>query len=409
MLGIAEILTFAGVPDILKILKKKLLLFFLILLVYSAAAGAEETVSVLYFESLDRTEEFLWMEKGIADTLISELSGADGLVIVEREQLQRVIKEMALSLSGLTDEAGAPEIGRLLNAEKLIYGSYSSLQGLLRINCRAVETSTGKIVFSLSEEGPLKDFSLLNRRLAGKIRQGLGFPINGSSILTEDPNLAALSLYYRGLDLFDREEYSGAVLLLEESLKEAPGFGKPGRALEECYRFLQDFRKARQLRELNGLKHELDQLFRRLERQPFTTYAEIISRAASEGRDIAELNERLKKDISWFRGDTPAQVLWNAQIVMFRIAQKLQSEFNDPAGSEAFYSRIIRSARRAGELYPADNFLPEIFYQELLAWYMLKDWKRLEENCFAFMNRWPDFRMITSVEDFYEKALENRE
>ncbi|MDY7028180.1 MAG: CsgG/HfaB family protein [Spirochaetota bacterium] len=67
---------------------------------------AEVVVSVLYFENLRGDMEAQWISKGIADSLISELSQVEGLAIVEREELQNVIEEQ--------------QLGRILNARFLV-------------------------------------------------------------------------------------------------------------------------------------------------------------------------------------------------------------------------------------------------------------------------------------------------
>ncbi len=395
-----------GIPDL------HLVTAFLLLLLPAFSAPpsltAEQTLSVLYFESLDRNADYLWMEKGIADTLITELSGIDGLVLVERERLQKIIDEQRFQMSGLTDESTAVEIGNLLNAETLVLGSYAVSGGKLLVTCRLVETETGKVGSGFSEEGAVDQYLSIQRTLAWRICESLGFTKGSPLLPAGSPSLQAYSYYYRGLDLYDRAEYSQAADLMRKAIDSAPGFDKPSRTLEECYRFLQDFRQARQLRELNRMYAELDRLFIRLNRVPFLTYRELITRAAAAGEDVQALTEKLKEDLSWFRGDTPAQVLWNAQLIMVQIGMKLDNEFGDPEGGAVQYRRMIAAAGIAAERFADDPWLPEIIYQEVLAYYMLRDWTALEKGCVEFMTRWPDFRMISAVEDFYEKALENR-
>jgi TolB-like protein len=379
------------------------------ILFFAAPLRAEQTLSVLYFQSLDGSAEYLWMEKGIADTLISELSGVEGVLLVERERLQELLEEQRLEMSGLTDESTAVEVGNLLNAELILMGSYAVSGNALLVNCRLVRTKTGSVGAGFSEQGPVDQFLAIQRKLAARICAGLGLRKEDPAVEGAAPSFQALSFYYEGLDLYDRGQYAEAASLMRKSLESAPGFAKPSLALEDCYRFLQDFRAARRQRELNQLLRELEQLLARLDRSPFVTYAELMARAAAAGEDLQKLAERLKDDVSWFRGDTPAQVLWNAQLVLFQIGQKLAGDFSDPEGAESQYRRMIQAAQAARTRFPEEPFLPELLYQEILALYMLRDWASLEKACAAFMSEWPDFRMITSVEDFFEKSLENRD
>ena len=52
--------------------------------------------------------------KAIAAMLVTEFSGREGIQVVERAQLNEMLREQDLALSGRLDESSAVEIGRLL-------------------------------------------------------------------------------------------------------------------------------------------------------------------------------------------------------------------------------------------------------------------------------------------------------
>jgi len=67
--------------------------------------------------------------------------------IVERTFLDKVIDEIARGYSGRFDEGSLKKVGRLLNADTLIVGSYIRLtNGLTEVMARAVSVETGEIV-----------------------------------------------------------------------------------------------------------------------------------------------------------------------------------------------------------------------------------------------------------------------
>jgi curli production assembly/transport component CsgG len=67
--------------------------------------------------------------------------------IVERTFLDKVIDEIARGYSGRFDEGSLKKVGRLLNADTLIVGSYIRLtNGLTEVMARAVFVETGEIV-----------------------------------------------------------------------------------------------------------------------------------------------------------------------------------------------------------------------------------------------------------------------
>ena len=94
------------------------------LLYMSSTANAQKVLSILYFDNTTADMEYQWLSKGLADMIISDLNGLPGIKIIERESLEKVLQEQALSLTGLTEEGSVAKIGKLLQADQLIYGAY---------------------------------------------------------------------------------------------------------------------------------------------------------------------------------------------------------------------------------------------------------------------------------------------
>lgn len=66
------------------------------------------------------------MAKGIAAVVIADLTQVPGLKVLEREKVQKIMAEMRLGDSGLTDDSTAVKTGRLMRAEKVIVGSFGA-------------------------------------------------------------------------------------------------------------------------------------------------------------------------------------------------------------------------------------------------------------------------------------------
>ncbi len=66
------------------------------------------------------------MAKGIAAVVIADLTQVPGLKVLEREKVQKLLAEMRLGDSGLTEESSAVRSGRLMRAEKVIVGSFGA-------------------------------------------------------------------------------------------------------------------------------------------------------------------------------------------------------------------------------------------------------------------------------------------
>lgn len=83
--------------------------------------------------------------KGIISSLLEEdLTSSETLQIVERENLEEVLKEQKLQFTGLMDEKNALEAGRLLGASYMLKGGYVFLGQDIFINITLIEVETGK-------------------------------------------------------------------------------------------------------------------------------------------------------------------------------------------------------------------------------------------------------------------------
>lgn len=379
-------------------------LFLLLLFPVSAFVDAD-VLSVLYFENLKGPGDQDWLSKGIADTVISALAPVESLELVEREELQKVLQEQKLALSGLTDPAGAARAGELLNAKFLVSGSYVVESGELLVSSRITDTSSGAIRGSVSRQIPLGEFSRLGVELARSICRELGYEYPESE---ETPDLptSAMERYYRGVDRFDAGDLDGAVALFQDALRESPEYTAPQRSLESSYQFLRDFRKARQIREIRELTEQVRALKRRLQEHPFLTYADAVVALSSTADGQTKIATLAQDRPELLLGNTPSQVLWHIQIALFEIAGKQEEYFSDHQAASAARNGILSLASEARRRFAGDPFLPEILYQALLALSMEERWQEVKVLAEELMITWPDFRMTWAVEDFYSRALD---
>jgi curli biogenesis system outer membrane secretion channel CsgG len=107
---------------------------------------------------------------GISDILATELSRTGAFILVEREQLDAVMREQALGLSGMVSEKSAPQVGQLIGANAVITGAVTQFgvrteaKDLILtaskkqiascvVDVRLVEVSTGRIIWAGSGSG----------------------------------------------------------------------------------------------------------------------------------------------------------------------------------------------------------------------------------------------------------------
>jgi len=119
------------------------LILFITLL--SRPLQAQMTIAIADFKN--NTDSFYlddW-EKSIPDFLKSELSKSENLVIVERRQLESVLREQALSMTGLVDSSTAQQVGNLLGAEFVISGTINQSGKWTRIDAKIIRVSSGHV------------------------------------------------------------------------------------------------------------------------------------------------------------------------------------------------------------------------------------------------------------------------
>ena len=85
----------------------------------------------------------------LAEKLINELiqnKGDKGYEIVERRQLNKVLKQLKLSSSGLLDPKSMKEVGKILNVDSIVTGSLTDLGNDIDVNARIISVESAKII-----------------------------------------------------------------------------------------------------------------------------------------------------------------------------------------------------------------------------------------------------------------------
>lgn len=112
-------------------------------------------VAVISFENQTGSDGLGYLSSSLADSLSATLSQIDNISIVERGQLEKVMEELKLGLSGILKESELSSIGELVRADVLLIGSYTGDPQKLVVNLKAVDANTGKILYGRVITTPL--------------------------------------------------------------------------------------------------------------------------------------------------------------------------------------------------------------------------------------------------------------
>jgi TolB-like protein len=139
-----------------------------------ALAAKPLTVSVMPFDNRTGAPEYDVLEKGLAEMLLTDLSAASGLTLVERARLNDLIGELKLQRSALFDPATVQKVGRLAGATHLVTGQLLKVDPELRVDVRLVEVATGKVLFGANVTGKPDRLFELEQELVSRFLDGLG-------------------------------------------------------------------------------------------------------------------------------------------------------------------------------------------------------------------------------------------
>jgi len=136
--------------------------------------GLKKRIAVIDFE--DRSGWGHNIGSGLADMLVTELVKSKQFMVIEREELNRILEEQGLGMSGAVTPQSAAQVGKLLGVEMMVTGSISEFgekksglggsigkigiggkftkrQARAVVDIRLVNTTTGEIVLAEKAEG----------------------------------------------------------------------------------------------------------------------------------------------------------------------------------------------------------------------------------------------------------------
>ena len=197
---------------------KRLSLF---LILFSANAVNAQTirVAILDFENISGIAKYDGLGKAMSSMLISDIEAnvsPKRLQLVERAQIQKVIKEQNFQASGSVNKSTAVQAGKILGVAYLLVGDIYVLNDQLIINARLTNTETGDIVFAKKQEGKTVGWLTLKTNIANEIASKLKLPLDLKLINSNNISENSLLLYANGINFLDRNEIDSANKVLTE-------------------------------------------------------------------------------------------------------------------------------------------------------------------------------------------------
>jgi hypothetical protein len=154
-----------------KMMKSKLKILLTLLLaagaIFKAAAGEVLTVAVFDFDSKEEGVKSLGSQ--VATLVNANLSAEPDIILVERAELEKVLSEHDLSLSGNVSADTAAKVGNLTGAKVLVTGRVFKAGKELMIVAKVIGTETSRVYGELVKGNDSSSIADLSGELAKKI------------------------------------------------------------------------------------------------------------------------------------------------------------------------------------------------------------------------------------------------
>ncbi len=175
-------------------------------------------------------EDFEALTVGMQQLLLTEFAINDALRVVERGRINDLLAEMELGASGTVDAGTAAQVGKLVGARYMVFGSFIDWYGDFRVNARIVNVETGEIV--KVERGREKRENLFPMvvDLANNITEQA---FEGRRDRSENIPQEALRLYSKALLYQDRGDTERAVELFSQVTRDFPEYTEAQEALRQ--------------------------------------------------------------------------------------------------------------------------------------------------------------------------------
>lgn len=202
-----------------------------------ATPAPENAIAVLYFTNLSNNPEYLPLQKGLAEMIITDLAQVRSLQVVERARIQMLMDEMGLGQSGLVKEETAPRMGKLLSVRRVVQGAFAGAeQNNLQIDAALATLGVAAAAPADKIAGPLDDFYQLQKDLVFNLIDVMGLKLSRDEreAIQRIPtkNLTAFMAWCRGLDKEDQGQWQRAGEEYHRALEADPGFSAAQRAVE---------------------------------------------------------------------------------------------------------------------------------------------------------------------------------
>jgi TolB-like protein len=181
-----------------------------------AGAGLT-TIAIMEFDNYSAgkyQEELGFVTRGVADFFESDFAKLSALKVVERDKIDFLLKEIQLGQAGMVSPATAVQVGKLVGAQLMVFGSVTQLDAkTAKMLVKVVKVETSEIIATVDKEGK-PDLFKMEKELVAELAKKLDLVLTpeAKSALSESgtESVDAATLYSKGLYYMDQYDYKKA-------------------------------------------------------------------------------------------------------------------------------------------------------------------------------------------------------
>jgi TolB-like protein len=198
-------------------MRKFILMWLIITVCINAVFSQVLHVAIIDFENTSGISKYDGLGKAMSSMLISDIEAnvsPKRLQLVERSQINKILKEQSFQSSSAVDKASAVQIGKILGVKYILVGDIYVLNDILVINARLTDTETGEIKFSKKQEGNITQWLTLKTNIAHDLASSISIPFSEPNIPDKEINSAVITTYGNALTAKDEGNIDKAEQLI---------------------------------------------------------------------------------------------------------------------------------------------------------------------------------------------------
>jgi len=151
--------------------------------------GERMALAVLPFQSLGMSNEM--GEVNVVEQMMTTFYNLNRFKLFERTQLEKILEEQKLGMTGVLDASTAAEIGKGIGVDAIVLGAVTRAGRNIQISARLIDTETAEIITAqdeLSASTTIQELKDMVGRLASKISldlplvEGYVIAVNGEDL-----------------------------------------------------------------------------------------------------------------------------------------------------------------------------------------------------------------------------------